>query len=126
MLPSRLQQIRERSVAAVDVVFAEPVMLIFMSDGAKDPDRVSIQIDAVLRVGGGKDTTIAPGSSRTGRMKLSAGKAELHINSARYDGPSLKLGDRIRALSRRGQPRFEILRVDDRGDSRLVLELGEE
>jgi hypothetical protein len=126
MLPSRFQQIRDRSIAAVDAVFAEPVKLSFLGeDGEADPGRPSVQIDAVLRVGGGKESSMAPGTSRAWRSKLAAGKAELHIDRSRYDGPPLVSGDRARALSRHGQPWFEVLRVDDRGDTRLVLELGE-
>lgn len=125
MLPSRFQQIRDRTVAAVDTVFAEPVKLSFLKDGEVDPGRPAVEITAVLRVGGGKESSLAPGTSRAWRSKLAAGKAELHIDRSRYAGPDLQSGDRVRALARRGQPWFEVLRVDDRGDTRLVLELGE-
>lgn len=125
MLPSRFQQIRDRTVAAVDTVFAEPVKLSFLKDGVVDPERPAAEITAVLRVGGGKESSMAPGTSRAWRSKLAAGKAELHIDRSRYAGPALHSGDRVRALARRGQPWFEVLRVDDRGDTRLVLELGE-
>ncbi|MGV2078317.1 MULTISPECIES: hypothetical protein [unclassified Rhizobium] len=114
-------------VEAVDWKFAEPVKLIFMKDGSVDPERPTIdEFDAILRVGGGKESSLSPGASRAWRSKLAAGKAELHIDPARYDGPAFATGDRIRAIARKGQPRFEVLRVDDRGESRLILELGEQ
>jgi hypothetical protein len=126
-IAARFHELRDRIVSAVDAKFAEPVKLIFMKNGEVDPERLTIEtFDAVLRVGGGKESSVAPGASRAWRSKLAAGKGELHIDGARYAGPPFKKGDRIRALSRRGEPRFEVLRVDDRGDSRLVLELGEE
>lgn len=125
MLPSRFQQIRDRTVAAVDAVFAEPVKLSFLRDGAVDPARPAAEISAVLRVGGGKESSLAPGTSRAWRSKVAAGRAELHIDRSLYAGPAPQSGDRVRALARRGQPWFEVLRVDDRGDTRLVLELGE-
>ena len=126
MLPSRFQQLRDRTIAAVDTVFAEPVKLSFLTkDGEPDTAREPVQIEAVLRVGGGKESSAASGSSRAWRSKVAAGRAELHIDASRYTGPISKLGDRVRALARRGQPWFEVLRVDDRGDNRLVLELGE-
>lgn len=125
MLPSSFQQIRDRTVAAVDAVFAEPVKLSFFNDGEVDPARPAVEISAVLRVGGGKESSLAPGTSRAWRSKLAAGRAELHIDRSLYAGPAVKSGDRVRALARRGQPWFEVLRVDDRGDTRLVLELGE-
>ena len=54
-----------------------------------------------------------------------AGKGELHIDRATYTGPPVRPGDAVQALSRPGRPWFEVLRVDDRGETRLVLELGE-
>lgn len=124
---ARHHELRDRIVQAVDWRFAEPVKLVFMKDGSVDPARPTIEeFDAILRVGGGKESGIAPGSGRAWRTKLAAGRAELHIDAARYTGPAFKKGDRVRAISRRGEPRFEVLRVDDRGETRLILELGEQ
>lgn len=122
---ARFHATRDRVAAGVDKMFAEPVRLSFLKNGTVDPSRVAVEIEAVLRVGGGEQTNIAGGSGSTWRTQLAAGKAELHINRATYAGPQPKAGDRVRALSRHGQPWFECLRVDDRGEVRLVLELGE-
>ncbi len=118
-------EIRQRTLAAVDRTFAEPVRLSFLVRGNVDPSRPAIDISAPLRVGGGEQTNIAGGFAQSWRTQLAAGKAELHIDRATYSGPEIKAGDRVRAISRPGMPWFEILRVDDRGDTRLVLELGE-
>ncbi|KKX24317.1 hypothetical protein [Rhizobium sp. LC145] len=122
---ANLSEIQDRLVSTVDQKLAEPVKLSFLKEEQPDPERPAVEISAVLRVGGGKASSMAPGASRAWRSKLAAGKAELHIDRSRYDGPAVKTGDRVRALARRGQPWFEVLRVDDRGDTRLVLELGE-
>ncbi|SMD18143.1 hypothetical protein [Rhizobium sp. RU36D] len=125
MLTSRLQQIRDRTVAAVDRVFAEPIQLAFQKNGRADPARPVREIEAVLRVGGGEVTSAAGHSSRSWHTKIAAGKAELHIDLSKYADLYFVKGDSIRAIARRGEPWFEVLRVDDRGESRLILELGE-
>ncbi|WEK06859.1 MAG: hypothetical protein P0Y65_20685 [Candidatus Devosia phytovorans] len=125
MRQSRFQALRDRSAAIVDQQFAEPVKLSFLKGGAVDQARPAVEIDAPLRVGGGKETNADGGVGRSWRTQLAAGKAELHIDRATYVGPSIKSGDAVQALSRPGQPWFEVLRVDDRGETRLVLELGE-
>lgn len=124
-IAANLHELHDQVVGDVDFRFAEPVKLSFLNDNAADPDRPATEIKAVLRVGGGKELTAGGRSSRAWRTKIAAGKAELHIDRATYSGPDIRKGDAVRALSRHGQPWFEVLRVDDRGDTRLVLELGE-
>lgn len=121
---ARHHSIRDRVLAAVDKVFAEPVRLSFLAEGAVDPTRAAVEIEGVLRVGGGNETNMSGGFAQDWRSRLAAEKAELHLNAATYQGPQIRTGDRVRALSRRSQPWFEILRVDDRGEARIVLELG--
>jgi hypothetical protein len=122
---ARFHEIRDRVVAAVDVRFAEPVKLSFLKDNEPDPSRLQVDVEGVLRVGGGKETNMSGGMSKSWRSKLSAGKAELHLDASKYAGPDIRQGDAVCALSRRGEPWFDVLRVDDRGENRLVLELGE-
>jgi len=124
-VPTRLQGIRDRTLAAVDAVFAEPVRLSFLKAGDVDPSRPAVNIEALLRVGGGSETQLSGGYGKSWRTQLAAGKAELHINRAIYSGPAPRSGDRVQARARPGEPWFEVLRVDDRGETRLVLELGE-
>lgn len=124
-IAARFAETRDRVLVAVDKVFAEPVRLSFLRKGVVDPARAAVDIDAVLRVGGGSDTNMSGGYAQSWRTQLASGKAELHINRAAYAGPKLVAGDRVQASSRPGEPWFEVLRVDDRGETRLVLELGE-
>ena len=126
MLPARFHALRDRTVAAVDQVFAEPVLLKFNKGGSADKDRSSVQIEAVLRVGGGKETAASGNRiDAAWRTRISAQRAELHIDRTKYPAISSRPGDEVRALARPGEPWFEVLAVDDRGMSRLVLQLGE-
>jgi len=125
MQPARYHQLRDRALAAVDHVFAEPVRLSFLKDGAVDPSRSMVEIEAVLRVGGGKETMVSGGRDRDWRSRITAQRAELHIDRAKYPDIVSRRGDRIKALARPGEPWFEVLEVDDRGMSRLILQLGE-
>lgn len=124
-IAARFHDLRDLVLDTVDDVFAEPVRLSFMKNGAVDPDRAAVDIEALLRVGGGKLSRAEGGAGRAWRSKIASGKAELHINAAAYSGPQIRTADAVRALARPGQPWFEVLRVDDRGENRLVLELGE-
>lgn len=125
MLPARYHQLRDRALTAVDRVFAEPVRLSFLKDGAVDPTRPMVEIEAILRVGGGKETMVSGGRDRDWRSRITAQRAELHIDRAKYPNIVSRQGDRIKALARPGEPWFEVLGVDDRGLSRLILQLGE-
>lgn len=126
MLPARYHQLRDRTLAHVDRVFAEPVKLSFRNDGLPDPDRPAVEIEAVLRVAGSKEALPSGKSSDNDwRTKFSASPAELHIDRAKYPSIVFRVGDWVRALSRAGQPRFEVLAIQDRGETRLILSLGE-
>lgn len=116
---------RDRAVAAVDARLAEPVQIFFLKEGAADPERANLVVSGVLRVGGGQNTNLPGGQAKSWRTRLVAGRAELHIDPRAYAGSPIRRGDKVRALDRAGQPFFEVLHVDDRGHTRLVLELGE-
>jgi len=123
---ARFHALRDRVLADVDQKFAEPVKLFFIAkNGKADPDRLAMEIEAILRVGGGKQSRASGGASESWRTRIAPGKAELHIDRATYTGPAFSVGDKLKALSRAGEPMFEVLDIDDRGEARLVLELGE-
>lgn len=124
---ARFHDLRDKVLAGVDHVFAEPVRLTFHTKvgGPYDPDRPAVEIEAVLRVGEGKMTSVAGSRDAGWRSRIVADKAQLHIDRATYTGPQPKTGDRVRALSRHGQPQFEVADVDDRSHTRLVLNLNE-
>lgn len=125
MLSARYHRLRDRTISAVDRSFAEPVRLSFLKNGVPDPARTNVEIEAVLRVGGGKTTSVAGAASSSWRTRISAQKAELHIDRTKYPNLVVRPQDKVRALARQGQPWFEVSAIDDRGSSRLVLQLGE-
>lgn len=125
MRTARFHAIRDRVLAVVDYTFAEPVKIAFMKNGVLDPAREAIEIEAVLRVGGGKETAVEGGRSSDWRSRIQAQRAELHIDRAKYPDIVARQGDKVRALARQGEPWFEVLAVDDRSLARLVLQMGE-
>jgi hypothetical protein len=125
MRPARFHALRDRVMAQVDRTFAEPVRLSFMRNGTPDPDRPMVEIEAPLRVGGGKETGVAGTMLHTWRTRIVAQRAELHMDRTKYPDVKLIKGDKVKALARPGEPWFEVLAVDDRGAARLVVQLGE-
>lgn len=126
MLPARYHRLRNRTIAAVDRVFAEPVRLSFLnSQGYVDPTRPAREIEAILVVGEGKNTSIAVAGGGSWRTRLNAQKSELHIDRVKYPDIVVRSRDKVRALARPGQPWFEVAAIDDRGGTRLVLQLSE-
>src|SRR5690606_15648427 len=99
MLPARFHALRDRVLEQVDRTFAEPVYLKFNDRGTSDPARPAVTIDAILRVGGGKETA-ASGLrvDATWRTRICSQRAELHIDRKVYPYLKFKLGDEIRAL----------------------------
>ncbi len=91
-----------------------------MKGGASDPARPQVAIEAILRAGGSQFAA-GPGAM----TRLNAGRAELHIDRAKYPSLMIQSGDRVRALARQGEPLFEVLAVEARGATRLVLQLNE-
>lgn len=126
LLPARFHALRDRVLSATDHVFAEPVRLSFMSGGAVDAARPMIQIEAILRVDHG--SMAAPSGKATDSAwltRMGAEKGTLHIDRVKYPDVLVKQGDKVKALSRPGEPWFEVLTVDERSHTRLVLHLGE-
>jgi hypothetical protein len=125
MQSARYHPARDEVFAAVDEEMAEPVRLAFMKSGVIDPDRPTVEIEAMFRVGGGKETSVAGSAVQSWRGRITAQRGELSINRAKYPALVLRRGDKVKALSRLGEPWFEVLTVDDRGAWRLVVQLGE-
>lgn len=126
---ARFHDLRDKVLAAVDDKFAEPVRLAFYKNGVLDALRPAIEIEAVLRVGEGKNTSIATNGGGAWRSRIVADKAQLHIDKTKY--PTLFVPNttsektRVRAISRPGEFWFEVADVDDRSHTRLVLNLNE-
>lgn len=122
---ARFHELRDRVIATVDFRFAEPVRLSPMKNGALDPDREQVVIEAVLRTGSAKDSKADGSFGRTWRSRVASGTAELHIDRTKYPDVRLVKGDAVRAIARKGEPAFEVLSPDDRNHGRLIVELGQ-
>ena len=122
---ARFHGLRDKVLAGVDHVFAEPVRLSFFRSGVLDPSRPAIEIEAVLRVGEGKTTNVSGGNAASWRTRIVADKAQLHIDRVKYTDLVVRTGDKVKALSRPGEFWFEVADVDDRSHTRLVLNLNE-
>ncbi|WP_448786337.1 hypothetical protein [Brucella intermedia] len=103
--------------------YGESVRLSFMKKQVVDPDRPTVEIIALLHVGG--DDSRAPGPTGTYRSRLSLGEAELFLDRSSYSGPDPKIGDKIRANDRAGKPWFEVAAVSDRYSNLIVVKLGQ-
>ncbi|KTQ95012.1 hypothetical protein NS226_13860 [Aureimonas ureilytica] len=117
--------LRASVVRCADRIFAERVRFSFFRKGDVDPTRPPADITAVLRVGGGDERNLAGGLAKDWSTQIAAGKAELHVDRDAFPSLTVREDDRVCALDRPGLPWFQVLRVDDRGDTRLVLALGE-
>lgn len=125
MQPARFHALRNRVLAVNDGFRAEPVRLSFLKNGVADPARPAVEIEAILKVGGGKETSVAGSQIQSWRTQIKAQRAELHIDPAKYPNLKIMVKDKVRALALPGQPWFEVLAVDDRCNPRLVVQLGE-
>lgn len=103
--------------------YGESVRLSFMKKQVVDPDRPTVEIIALLHVGG--DDSRAPGPTGTYRSRLSLGEAELFLDRSIYSGPDPKVGDKVRANDRAGKPWFEVAAVSDRYSNLIVVKLGQ-
>ena len=122
---ARYHRIKNRVLKTVDRALAEPVTIWPFNDGSADTTRNKVDVEGVLRVNGGQVSNAAGGYSGSWRSRISAGTAQMHIDRAQYPDLLVKKGDKLKAMSRHGQPLFLVERIDDRGLSRLVVELSE-
>jgi hypothetical protein len=115
--------VRDAVVSAVDGRFAETVRMSPMSGGAKDQHRRQLEIEAVLRTGAEKSNSVDIANPAAWQSKIAAGKALLYIDRTRYPDIVVRKLDAVRAVARHGQPVFEVSLVDDRNNTRLIVEL---
>jgi hypothetical protein len=120
---ANFHSVRDAVVSAVDGKFAETIRLSPMSGGARDQQRPQTEIEAVLRTGGEKSSSVDTANPAAWQSKIAAGKALLYIDRTRYPDMVVRKQDAVRALARPGQPVFEVSLVDDRNHTRLIVEL---
>ena len=124
-MTANYQLIRERTTRAVDAVMAETVKQFPLKNEKADPSRQVCEFQAVLRTGGTRNNSMSGGVGRDWIVRIAAGKAQLHVDRVANPDVKIAVGDKIQAISRAGSPWFEVLELDDRGHSRLVVELGQ-
>lgn len=113
-----------KTMAAVDATFARRLRLSPMKDGAPDPERPQHPFRAPLRVSAGEDQMPKGGGGKSWAIAIASGVTMVAIDRGTYDGPPILQHDRIRDLSL-GDTVYEVARIDDRDDNRLILELNE-
>lgn len=123
-IPARYHKHRDRVLSGVDDLLAETVFIAFLKDGAKDEDRENTELEAILRVGTSENKNLDGGSRSAWRARISANEAELHIDPRKEPEHGIKVGDKVRAITRRGAPWFEVLAPATRGHTRLIYKLG--
>lgn len=117
-MPARYHALRDRTVAAVDRVFAEPIRVIW-KDG-----RAPVEIEAVLRTAAQVAQSMAGGRGQAWNVEITGASALLYIDRARYPDIFPARGDEIKAPGR-GNAYFEVMRTDTRNRTRLICHLSE-
>lgn len=125
MSPSPFDEHRNALYEEVDAEFAEPLRVFFLENGRSIPGRGPVDIDAVLRTAGRDAFQPDGGNNADWNIKLAAGKATLAIDRTMYPELELAKGFRVCALSRKGQPMFEVVFIDVHSHRRLYAILGE-
>jgi len=125
MSPSPFEEHRDALYEEVDGEFAEPLRIFFLEKGQTILGRKPADINAVLRTAGRDAFQPDGGNNADWNIKLAAGKATLAIDRAAYPELELVKGFRVCALSRKGQPMFEVVFIDVHSHRRLYAILGE-
>lgn len=114
-----------QSAVITDDAFGERVLISPLHKGIADPSRQPAEVVGVLRTRPGKSENLAGGRAQSWSATLDGSVSALAVDGARYPDLVVRRGDAVRALERRGQPWFEVDRIDDRGAPRLVFEFTE-
>ncbi len=105
---------------AVDDAFAERVSIVPHKDGRLDQSRPIIETKAILRVSGQRTKSLGEGWN----ISLATSKNLLFLDARNLPDLVLRRLDKVKALDRPGQPFFEVLTVHQRGEMRILVELG--
>ena len=105
--------------AAVSSVFGERIRLSFYDNFSPDPDRPTIEIEAVVHFGGAD--SFLPGQGF--RTRLNDNQGEVFIDRSTYTGSMPQRDDYFDCLDREGQPYYKVKQVSAAYSNLLVLEL---
>lgn len=125
VIPANYQADLDRVVGGNDIDLGERVLLAYLIEGLSDPNRENEEIEAILRVGNERSSSPSGSRGMSWQTRLASGEAELHISRLAYPSMILKSGDKVRALARSGHPWFEVVSVNDRAHSRIIVKLNE-
>lgn len=111
---------------SIDDAWAEEIRLSPMHKGIADPARDQEVIQAVLRTGEQNRVRFAQGrggSARTMGANAPGSKGTLRIDRTRYPEIDVRVGDKVRAMDRDGQPVFEVASPVPSSHHRLIVHL---
>lgn len=123
---ANLSLIRKQTSQQNDALFGEEVKLVFLDRGAVDKTRPQRIIIAVLTLA--EDiikTANGSTSSEPWHVPIAVNPGRLSIDRKKYPGLVIRQGDKVRAISRQGQPWFKVSSVDERARQRLYINLGQ-
>lgn len=120
---SNNRDLKKLIVAHGDDQFAELVRVLFINDGRDDPTRQNTEFMAPLRTDRSRSNNMSGGPSKHLKVSVVAHRARLSLDPATYQGPKMKKGDIVMALERDGEPRFEVVSIDDRSLTRHIVNL---
>lgn len=120
-----------RALARVgrELVFNETLYLLFLKDGRSDPSRTNQAVQGTLRVGNEKQSNATGGGAQAWSARMSTGEAMAYISRGSYDGPPIRVGDKIRenngTLDAPQYVLYEVSGFNDRDPQDLILTLSE-
>lgn len=120
-----LKMIRDKAIKINDDIWGERVELSFFVKGLVDKERRTMIAIGVLRTTEEQVKKADGGVSTGWKVPIAAVPAKLSIDPRIYPSLVVKRGDKVKALSRVGQPSFVVTSVDDRSHHRLYIYLGE-
>lgn len=125
MSPSPFDEHRDALYEEVDAEFAEPLRIFPLAKEKRIEGHPPFDIEAILRTEDRASLQPDGGNNSNWNIKLAASKAAVAIDRALYPELELAEGYRLCALSRPGQPMFEVSFVDPRSHRRLYAVLSE-
>lgn len=108
----------------IDLIFSEAIIHFPLYKSQVDNRRQSAEFYGILRTGNLETEVIRLGRP-TANIQINASGGTLRISMVAYPDLKINKGDKIRAIDRRDKPMFEVMSVDAKSHSRLILELGD-
>ncbi|WP_421998204.1 hypothetical protein [Roseovarius confluentis] len=123
-MPPKFHAHRDKAIRKVDEIMGETLRHYPMINGMADAARVKTEFTAVVRSGQAEEKNVS-GTSASWGSRITSGKTEVHISRLAYPDLLVKDGDRIVALDRPGEHRFQVAGINDRMHGRIILEVTE-